>query len=74
MCRLLYFVHILVLASHFEHGQVLGFHSVSVVRSFIHSFCVFLRLSNYNIVCSVVMSLPLLLEKVSFSSLVLLHL
>ena len=37
MCRLLYYVHILVLTSHFEHEQVLGFHSVSVV----HSFCMF---------------------------------
>ena len=47
-----------------------GCHSFSVIHSF---FCVFLRLSNYNIACSVVMSLSLLLEKVIFSSLVLSH-
>ena len=55
MCRLLYFVHILVLTSHFEHGQVLGFHSVSVVHSFIHSFilCVFEVVKlQYCVLCS----------------------
>ena len=56
-----------------EHGRGLGTLVVILFLSFIHSFCVFLRLSNYNIVCSVVVSLSLLLEKV-FSSLVLSHL
>ena len=45
-----------------ERGQGLGTLVVIPFLSFIHSFCVFLRLSNYNIVCSVVMSLSLLLE------------
>ena len=56
-----------------ERGQGLGTLVVILFLSFIHSFCVLLRLSNYNIVCSVVMSLSLLLEKVFFSSLVLSH-
>ena len=54
-----------------ERGQGLGTLVVIPFLSFIHSFCVFLRLSNYNIVCSVVMSLSLLLEKVLFLFLVL---
>ena len=55
-----------------EHGRGLSTLVVILFLSFIHF--VFLRLSNYNIVCSVVMSLSLLLEKVLFSSLVLSHL
>ena len=55
-----------------KRGQGLGTLVVILFLSFIHF--VFLRLSNYNIVHSVVMSLSLLLEKVLFSSLVLPHL